>query len=166
MSPEVLWNKVHSAFELSDDSLPEIAVVDLEPDEVVLLYARILSNGRLVDAQATFWDYETNSEGRISDVPNAAERVVTGKAAGFTFTLIDIVSQEVTLPEIGFQVFESTIIVFYQTGRHWDATRTYAFFSWLRDLVLRTRAGRLDLSQGPADVFPQAWAEFISPNEQ
>jgi hypothetical protein len=82
--------------------LPEIAIADLRPDEVVRLYARIRSGGHLKDEEATFWDYETNSNRRVAEVPDVAARVVARQAAGFTFVMEGMSLEGELLPDLGF----------------------------------------------------------------
>jgi hypothetical protein len=161
MFPAALWAQLHSSFDSDDGSLPEIAIVDLKPDEVVKLYSQIRESGKLADEDAVFWDFEKNSNRRVADVPNPAARVVARLAAGFTFVLEGISVEGEALPDLGFQVYESTIVVFYKMGEAWNAKRVYAFCTWLKNLVADIQDVRLDFSHGPSDTFPLAWREFL-----
>jgi hypothetical protein len=162
MSPEELWDQLRSSFESDDGSLPEIAIVGLHSEEVGRLYARIRSDGELKDKAAAFWDYETNSERRLSDAPDVAERVVARKAGGFTFVMQGISFDGEVLPDLGFQVAASLIVIFYRMGKEWNANRLCAFCSWLKILVANTQDSRLDFDHGPGNTFPRAWQEFLA----
>lgn len=165
MAPETLWQKVRRSFELDDGSFPSVAIVDLEVAEVANLYRIVRESSALVDSDVTFWDVEKSANVPLDSVPNAALLVAEGRAAGFAFAARGLEINSIELPNLGFQIFESVFSIHYQMGPAWQPLQVHAFFLWLRELVLMTKHGRLDLTvDGPiaSEAFMYAWAQFAA----
>src|SRR3954463_15887570 len=127
MSPESVWLYVRECFETDDGSLPSVAFTDLEPVEVGNLYRIVRTGSTLVNPEVTFWDFENAQDVELDRVPNAALLVAEKRAAGFAFAVSGFEVEQVRLPNLGVQIFESVFAIHYQMGPLWRPLQAYTF---------------------------------------
>jgi hypothetical protein len=169
MNSETLWHLVRSSFDLDDGSLPAVELHALSVDEVGHIYASIRTRSGTVVGFPSFWDYESNTERGLDEVPNAALLVAEGKAAAFHFLIEGSLASGVRLPTLGFQIFEDVVAVDYRMGPDWGPLQVFAFFGLLKDLLAMSRCGRLELAvERPPNpsAFRDAWEKFSGDTTQ
>jgi hypothetical protein len=166
---KMLWSNIRHCFETDDGSLPSIEVQNLTSHEVADLYSLIRSGSHVVSQDSSFWDEREARDRPLDDVPNAALLVSTGQASPFHFAIEGARGCGIAIPVLGVHVFQEAIAFDYRMGADWGEQQVFALFSWLDDLLARTRAGILAPSsnEGPPDpeAFMAAWKLFSEQNE-
>ncbi|WP_145182773.1 hypothetical protein [Gimesia chilikensis] len=167
MTPDELWNEIQYCF-LNDGeaSLPTLELQNLSAKEINSVYLQMRIQSQVVTPAPFFWHDVEKRNIPLDDVANAAELVVSGQAAPFSFTVEAIQIDDVILPMLTIEIFQDTVAISFSTRDHWNALRACAFFSWLSFLLDGTQAGQLVVSavNGPPDHkrFTQAWNRFIN----
>ncbi len=165
ITPDELWNDIQYCF-INDGeaSLPTLELHNLSAKEIISVYLQIRAQSQMVTKAPIFWHYVEEQDIPLDDVANAAELVISGKAAPFSFTVEAIQIDNVILPMLTIEVFQDIVAISYSTRDNWNALSAYAFFSWLSLLLYGTQDGHLVVTalDGPPDhkSFARAWNRF------
>jgi hypothetical protein len=129
-----LWNKLHDLFDSDDGGLPDIEILNLSEQGVKDIWVYLRQSAAGLAGDPWLWHNEMDQSIPVESVPNAAELVVSGEAAGFHVVLEGICFKGAVVPDLGVFVFPSAICLDYRMGPEWTSAKLEALFELLHQL--------------------------------
>lgn len=172
MTPSVLWDYVQRCFILDEegDWLPTVQLVDLSEHEISSIYHWIQAASQFATSKPCLWHDGEQRSIPLDELSDPARLVASRSAAPFGFAVKGIHIDDVALPTLGIEVYQSSIGINYSLKDHWTADIVYAFFSMLSRLLKLTKRGYLSLdTMGPPldpARFLEAWCIFRSDEDK
>lgn len=161
------WQRIHHCFDTDDGSLPDMSLIGLSADEVSKLFGLLRSIG-VIDASPddapTFWDKQRQASVRVDAVSNAAALVQQDLAEGFTMMLRQVRFENLSMPDLGVQIFQGTVCLFFRMGSEWNPAALNAFLRLLQAMKRIAPRSQFEFDQTFVDpiAFLRVWEEFNS----